>query len=178
VSVARVLHVTAVLLAACLAAVGCAKTPVSTKPVVVVAPAPEDRGGLTADPGREAARLAKSMLGVGYVFGGEDPEEGFDCSGLAWWAYDSLGVEIPRASWEQAKAGSRVDRYALRAGDLLFFRTRPGKSLHVGVYLGDGRFVHSPKSGAVVRLDELDNGYWARTFLQARRVAEPWDAGG
>ncbi len=150
----------------------------ATQPVAVVADGEaKPRRGLTADPGGEAARLAESMVGTAYIFGGQDPDGGFDCSGLAWWAFQSVGVEIPRVSWEQAKAGSRVDRSALRPGDLLFFRTTPGKSLHVGVYLGRGRFVHSPKSGEKVRVDRMDNVFWRKAFLESRRVAEPWSLG-
>jgi cell wall-associated NlpC family hydrolase len=147
---------------------GCAKAPVAVGPV--------DSGvlhGVAADPGAAAARLARSMAGAPYLYGGESPDQGFDCSGLAWWAYASVGVDIPRVSWRQIRSGRRVDRFALRSGDLLFFRTSSGKALHVAVYIGRGQFAHSPKSGSQVRLDRLDNPYWRRTFIEARRVARP-----
>ncbi|MDK2954574.1 MAG: murein DD-endopeptidase [Desulfovibrionales bacterium] len=148
---------------------GCAKVPVDAGLAQSVKPV----RGLTADPGAAAARLARSMAGAPYLYGGESPDEGFDCSGLAWWAYASVGVDIPRVSWRQMHAGRRVERFALRPGDLLFFRTRSGKELHVGVYLGRSAFAHSPKSGSTVRVDRLDNQYWRRTFIEARRVANP-----
>jgi len=110
--------------------------------------------------GVRAATVAKQMIGVRYRYGGEDPN-GFDCSGLAYYAYKRVGVAIPRDSVAQQKAAKPVDLAHAAAGDLLFFDTRWNRH-HVAIYIGDRRFVHAPTQGKRVSIDSLDDGY----FLQ------------
>lgn len=119
--------------------------------------------------GREIMQSAKLQMGIPYKFGGNSPKEGFDCSGLAMYSYRLNGISIPRQTSEQFKYGQHIDRMALKAGDLLFFRTI-GKSVsHVGIYIEDDTFVHAPNSRKNVQIDNLDNPYYKRRYLGARR---------
>lgn len=115
---------------------------------------------------------AVSLLGTPYRWGGTSPEAGFDCSGLVGYVFrTALGMDLPRVSQDQAKTGELIsDRAALVAGDLVFFGRR-GRVDHVGIYVGDGRFLHAPSTGKDVRVDSLASGYWSNKFMQARRVA-------
>ena len=115
---------------------------------------------------------AMALLGTPYRWGGTSPERGFDCSGLVGYVYrTALGIDLPRVSRDQARAGERVvDRAAMAAGDLVFFGRR-GRVDHVGIYVGEGKFVHAPSRGKDVTVSSLDGGYWAGRFLQARRIA-------
>jgi cell wall-associated NlpC family hydrolase len=115
---------------------------------------------------------ALALLGTPYRWGGSDPDKGFDCSGLVGYVFrNALGIELPRVSRDMAKNGELVtDRTKLAAGDLVFFG-RKGRVNHVGIYLGDGRFVHAPSRGKDVTVSSLDQGYWSGRFLQARRVS-------
>ena len=118
--------------------------------------------------------LAKAMtlLGTPYRWGGEDPERGLDCSGLVGYVFrTALGIEVPRVSRQMFHSGEAVaDRSALTPGDLVFFGRR-GRVNHVGIYVGDGRFLHAPSRGKDVRVDSLLSGYWSGRFVQGRRVA-------
>ena len=119
---------------------------------------------------QQLLRRAFSLLGTPYRWGGTSPERGFDCSGLVGYVYrTALGIELPRVSRDQARAGSLVDRAAMAAGDLVFFGRR-GRVDHVGIYIGEGKFVHAPSRGKDVMVSSLD-GYWGNKFMQARRVA-------
>jgi cell wall-associated NlpC family hydrolase len=113
-----------------------------------------------------------AYLGVPYRFGGDTPDSGFDCSGFVRWVYrEQPKVELPRASQEMARfAAPSVEPQALRAGDLVFFRIRGSRISHVGIYIGDERFVHAPSRGGRVRIDRLDDRYWQRRFAGAKRV--------
>ncbi|MGY1459642.1 MULTISPECIES: C40 family peptidase [unclassified Luteimonas] len=116
-------------------------------------------------------RRAKGLLGTPYRWGGTSPDSGFDCSGLVNYVFrTALGIELPRVSREMASNGEKVDRAALIAGDLVFFGRRGKRVDHVGIYVGDGQFVHAPRTGRDVTVSRLDTGYWAGRFLQARRV--------
>jgi cell wall-associated NlpC family hydrolase len=118
-------------------------------------------------------RGAMALLGTPYRWGGTSPDGGFDCSGLVNYVFrTTLGIELPRVSRDMARDGERVDRSALAAGDLVFFSRRGKRIDHVGIYLGDGRFVHAPRTGKDVMVSELDSGYWSRRFMQARRITE------
>jgi cell wall-associated NlpC family hydrolase len=114
---------------------------------------------------------ALALLGTPYRWGGTDPSKGLDCSGLVGYVFRSaLGIELPRVSRDMAKNGELVtDRAKLMAGDLVFFGLK-GRVNHVGIYLGDGRFVHAPRTGKDVTVSSLDKGYWSGRFLQARRL--------
>jgi cell wall-associated NlpC family hydrolase len=117
-------------------------------------------------------KRAMALLGTPYRWGGEDTE-GFDCSGLIGYVFrTALGIELPRVSREMARETSAElikDRAALAPGDLVFFGRR-GRVDHVGLYVGEGRFLHAPSRGKDVRVDTLTSGYWSEKFLQARRV--------
>jgi cell wall-associated NlpC family hydrolase len=116
-------------------------------------------------------KVALLQIGKPYVWGGDSPGKGFDCSGLTWWVYRKNGIRIPRVSHQQRLAGRSIAKKDLRHGDLILFKTNPrGKSLHVGIYVGKGKFIHSPKSGAFVRVDSVSNPYWKRVYVCSRRV--------
>ena len=114
---------------------------------------------------------AMTLLGTPYRWGGESPENGFDCSGLVGYLYRSvLGVDLPRVSRQMATTGQQIERTALVPGDLVFFGRR-GRVNHVGIYVGEGRFLHAPSRGKDVRVDSLTSSYWSGRFMQGRRVA-------
>ena len=114
---------------------------------------------------------AMGSLGVPYRFGGNTRETGFDCSGFVRAMYDStLGLMLPRRAEEQAAATQPVARSDLKPGDLVFFNTMRRAFSHVGIYVGDGKFIHSPRTGATVRMESMEGSYWARRFNGARRV--------
>jgi len=113
-----------------------------------------------------------ALLGTPYRWGGSSPEAGFDCSGLVGYVFrTALGIDLPRVSREMAQDGEKVERAALVPGDLVFFGRRGKRVDHVGIYIGEGRFLHAPRSGRDVTVSQLDTGYWSGRFLQARRVA-------
>lgn len=119
---------------------------------------------------------AIGLVGTPYRYGGNTPAGGFDCSGLIGYVYrDAAGISLPRSTRElSAMRVPSVKRDALQSGDLVFFATSGGSTVsHAGIYVGDGRFVHAPSSGGTVRLDRLDNTYWQRAYLSARRVISP-----
>jgi cell wall-associated NlpC family hydrolase len=113
-----------------------------------------------------AADVAKSMVGVKYRYGGDSPK-GFDCSGLAYYAYRRAGLVIPRNSSAQLKAAHRIDLSQASAGDLLFFDTRWNRR-HVAIYLGGGRFVHAPSKGKTVSIGSLDD-YFSQHLIGVGR---------
>ena len=114
---------------------------------------------------------AISLVGTPYRFGGNTPDSGFDCSGLVNYVYrDMLALNLPRTSSALAGyQGPRIDPDRLAAGDLVFFGNR-GTVSHVGIYVGEGRFVHAPSTGGTVRLDHLDGAYWRDHYSGAKRV--------
>jgi len=114
---------------------------------------------------------ALQHIGVPYRFGGSNPKSGFDCSGLVNHVYrETLGVALPRTSRQLASVGTPVAATDLRPGDLVFFNTRGAANSHVGIYLGDGRFVHAPRARTLVRIDRLDNPGYVNIFEGARRL--------
>lgn len=115
-----------------------------------------------------AARYALQVVGAPYRYGGNTPR-GFDCSGLVQYSYARAGVAIPRTTREQRRRSYAVSRKHLRPGDLLFFDQLGKRGSHVGLYLGDQRFVHAPASGKVVHVSTLANPYWQRHLLEIRR---------
>jgi cell wall-associated NlpC family hydrolase len=128
-------------------------------------------GSSSGDAPRSLASAALGALGVKYRFGGDTPSTGFDCSGLVSYAAEkSLGLKLPRKSSEMARLGKSVDRNELKKGDLVFFNTRGHRFSHVGIYLGDRKFVHAPRAGSVVRIESMDIAYWKKRYNGARRL--------
>lgn len=115
---------------------------------------------------------AMGLLGVPYKRGGSSAETGFDCSGFVRSIYEqTAGLLLPRSAAQQAAATQKIERSDLQPGDLVFFNTMRRAFSHVGIYLGDGKFIHAPKPGAEVRVEDMAVTYWARRFDGARRVA-------
>jgi len=116
---------------------------------------------------------AMTLLGVPYKRGGSTAETGFDCSGFVRHMYEtSIGRLLPRRAEEQAIATDKIDRSELNPGDLVFFNTMRRTFSHVGIYLGDGKFIHAPSAGKAVRVDDLRAAYWTKRFTGARRVQD------
>lgn len=132
------------------------------------APAPRKANGYTESVGEKAAKTAVSMVGKPYKFRGESPS-GFDCSGLVRYSYLAAGMDIPHGTKALREISRPVSSRDLRKGDLLFFLQEGKRYSHVGLYIGSDRFVHAPSSGKTVRTDGLDNPYWKKHFLEARR---------
>lgn len=115
---------------------------------------------------------AMGFLGVPYRRGGNSAETGFDCSGFVKAMYEqTIGLVLPRRANEQAAATQTIDKKDLQPGDLVFFNTMKRAFSHVGIYVGNGKFIHSPKPGAEVRVEDMGVSYWARRFDGARRVS-------
>ena len=118
---------------------------------------------------------ALNFLGVPYKRGGTLAEQGFDCSGFTRHVFEaSVGLLLPRRSQEQARAPGlqKVERDDLKPGDLVFFNTVRAAFSHVGIYVGDGKFIHSPRTGAQVRVEDMRAAYWTKRYNGARRPAE------
>jgi hypothetical protein len=116
---------------------------------------------------------AMGFLGVPYKRGGNSAEAGgFDCSGFVRAMYQqTVGLVLPRRADQQAAATAKIEKTELQPGDLVFFNTMRRAFSHVGIYIGEGKFIHSPKPGAEVRVEDMRVGYWERRFDGARRVA-------
>jgi cell wall-associated NlpC family hydrolase len=114
---------------------------------------------------------ALNMIGVRYRWGGDTPDSGLDCSGFVRYVFqDTLGMALPRRAEEMSRVGEKVSMSNLKPGDLVFFNTMRRTFSHVGIYIGDNKFVHSPSTGSTIRVDDLDDGYWEKRFTGARRV--------
>ncbi len=132
-------------------------------------------GSCAAKPAQESAphtnhpatAIAAKMVGKPYRFGGSTPQ-GFDCSGLVYYSYHKAGYKVPRTSLQQYQDSLPVKRSHMREGDLLFFRIE-GKVSHVGVYLGDNRFIHAPSSGKRVLISSLEEPYWKQRLVKTGR---------
>jgi hypothetical protein len=117
----------------------------------------------------ELVATARRFLGVPYRWGGIDRADGFDCSGLTMVCYRLSGLDLPRVSRSQFEAGRPVAREELRPGDLVFFATRGGSEVsHVGLYLGAGEFIHAPRTGETVQVQQLSHPFYERTFVGGR----------
>jgi cell wall-associated NlpC family hydrolase len=126
----------------------------------------------TEERAAEAALMAVALIGTPYAARGASPDTGFDCSGLVAYVYGrALGVSLPRNTSDLSRAGVPVAAADLRPGDLVFYNTQHRAFSHVGIYLGEMRFVHAPSSGGAVRLENMRVAYWTRRFDGARRVA-------
>ena len=114
---------------------------------------------------------AIGFLGIPYLRGGNSAESGFDCSGFVRAIYkDTIGLILPRTAAEQAVATQNIDKTQLKPGDLVFFNTLKRSFSHVGIYMGDNKFIHSPRSGSSVRIEDMRIPYWNMRFDGARRV--------
>jgi cell wall-associated NlpC family hydrolase len=154
---------------------------------------PDDMGGFLAERGivarigeqvSQASRTvsntaselvinAMGFLGVPYKFGGNSAEGGFDCSGFVKAIFQqTIGHVLPRRAVEQAAATQTIDKTELQPGDLVFFNTLKSAFSHVGIYVGDNKFIHSPRSGSVVRVEDMRVTYWSSRFDGARRVPQ------
>lgn len=120
--------------------------------------------------GDKVVSTAKQCIGVPYHYGGESPKSGFDCSGLTYYVYKRFGYSLPRRAKDQMSVGRQVERRELRPGDLVFFK-RYG-DYHVGVYAGNGTFIHAPRSGKRVETETLNKGYYRKNYYTARRVLD------
>jgi len=149
----------ALALLSALLLVGCASAP--SRVAAPATPRVESAGARAAD-------AAAQMVGAPYRFGGADPA-GFDCSGLVRYAYLQVGISVPRSAKLQHRTSLPIALSEARGGDLLFFNP-DGKVSHVGIYIGDGRFVHAPSTGKRVQLASLQSGYFRRFFVGAGRV--------
>ena len=117
--------------------------------------------------GERAAKIALKAVGVPYRWGGSSPSGGFDCSGLVYWAYGQIGIEVPHSSYALYDLGRQVARSRMKPGDLLFFSGLG----HVGLYLGGGRMVHAPQSGRNVEIVTLRRSHYGDRLVGARRIA-------
>jgi cell wall-associated NlpC family hydrolase len=150
---------------------GCGSHPVrisEAEPEPAAASAPAIRATDTAS---SVALQALAYLGVPYRAAGLSPQTGFDCSGLVAFVYrEGAGMALPRNSFDLSRAGQPIERAALKPGDLVFYNTQSRDFSHVGIYLGEDRFIHAPSSGGEVRVENLRAGYWIRRYNGARRI--------
>ena len=131
----------------------------------------EQVGHTVADRASDLVVTAMGFLGVPYRRGGNSAETGFDCSGFVRAMYEqTVGLMLPRRANEQAAATQSIDKKDLQPGDLVFFNTMRQAFSHVGIYVGEGKFIHSPRPGAQVRVEDIGQSYWQRRFDGARRV--------
>jgi len=154
----------AVLLALLLAACGSpSPRPSGTTETIAQRPLP------VSEKGNEVALYALGLIDTGYRFGGKNPEAGLDCSGMVSYIYErALGIKVHGSASDIARNGRPIERSLLRPGDLVFFNTRNQAYSHVGIYIGDSRFVHAPSTNGRVRIDRLGDNYYAQRFEAAR----------
>lgn len=151
-----------------------ARVPKSSERPPVETPADTPSGAESATEaetatGQEVCRLAMEHLGTPYRFGGSTAK-GFDCSGFARFIFKKVGIELPRSSVEQSRAGRHVPKGELRVGDLLCFNNGRGRISHVGIYIGHGDFIHSTSTGGRVQIDSLGEPWWTKSLETIRRV--------
>jgi cell wall-associated NlpC family hydrolase len=153
------------------AAAPAAGAPADGAPVAAVADLPPGLDATPAGPKALAALTeARKYMGTPYLWGGSNPKTGFDCSGLMQWAYKEAGISIGRVTTQQIHDGVAVDRQHLRAGDMVFFQDSSGYVHHVGMYIGNDKFLHAPHTGDVVKISSLNDSYYAHQFAGGRRV--------
>jgi len=119
--------------------------------------------------GDQISSIAHSLLGSPYKYGGATPK-GFDCSGLVYYTHGQLGIPTPRTSLQQYKNAKSVDLNKLLSGDVVFFKLGKSNVSHVGIYVGNGKFIHAPKSGKHVTVDSLNDNYWRPRIVSAGRL--------
>ena len=119
--------------------------------------------------GQKIADLAKSLVGSPYKYGGKTPY-GFDCSGLVFYTHGKVGLRTPRTSLHQFKSAKNIPLNELRNGDLIFFKLTRARVSHVGIYVGNGRFIHAPQSGRQVKATYLTDAYWKTKIVSGGRL--------
>ena len=113
------------------------------------------------------------LVGINYRRGGTNPDSGVDCSGFVQIVFrDAVGLLLPRTAREQSQVGNVIDKTDLRPGDLVFFNTMRRAFSHVGIYLGNDQFLHAPRTGAEVRVEDMNQKYWIKRYNGARRIVE------
>ena len=126
------------------------------------------------DRASDLAIRAMALVGIRYQYGGNTPENGLDCSGLVRYVFkQAWGAELPRTAEEISRVGTKVESKDLQPGDLVFYNTLRRGFSHVGIYLGDNKFVQSPSAGNAIRIESMDIGYWKKRFNGARRINDP-----
>ena len=156
------------LLACCLTVLlaACSSPPVAPPETAPPAPPQTD---VAADKRNEVALFAIGLIDTGYRFGGKNPEAGLDCSGMVTYIYShAANIKLTGSAADLARKGRQIDKNHLRAGDLVFYNTDHRPFSHVGIYIGDGRFVHAPATNGRVHISRLDNPYFAPRFEMAR----------
>jgi cell wall-associated NlpC family hydrolase len=114
---------------------------------------------------------AETMIGIRYVWGGNTPEEGLDCSGFVHYVYEkAAGILLPRLSAQISRQGKPIAQTDLHPGDLVFFNTPRGAATHAGIYVGEHQFIHAPKTGAFIRVESMRSAYWTSRYYGARRM--------
>jgi cell wall-associated NlpC family hydrolase len=139
----------------------CASTPPAEKPNVIS----ESSASI------DVVMFAMSLAETPYRYGGNSVETGFDCSSFVGHVYkNSIGIELPRSSQEISQVGQALARAQLQSGDLVFFNTQHRANSHVGIYVGEGKFVHAPRTGARIRVENMEANYWLSRYNGARRI--------
>ena len=139
----------------------------STRPVASTGTISQQPG--VSEQGNEVAIYALGLVDTGYRFGGKNPEAGLDCSGMVSYIYNrAAGMKVVGSAADIARNGRPIERLSMRPGDLVFFNTRNRAYSHVGIYLGDQRFIHAPSSNGKVRIDRLNDRYYAQRYEAAR----------
>lgn len=147
----------------------CSSTPMREPQATLPTPEPAQPIDAATAKGSEVALYAIGLIDTGYRFGGKNPEAGLDCSGMVTYIYNrAAGFKLTGNAAELAHKGRQIDKASLRAGDLVFFNTEHRHFSHVGIYIGDGRFVHAPATNGHVHISRLDNPYFAPRFEMAR----------
>ncbi|SFN11773.1 Cell wall-associated hydrolase, NlpC family [Formivibrio citricus] len=124
-------------------------------------------------PAQDLLLSAMGLIGVKYKWGGNTPESGLDCSGFVRYVFqNSLNIVLPRTSFNMSRIGDTIEKEELKPGDLVFFNTLKRQFSHVGIYLGDNRFIHSPRKGRTVEVANMSDNYWTKRFNGARRMSE------
>jgi cell wall-associated NlpC family hydrolase len=165
-----VLNALAVGLALAVALPNCANAQ-SAPPQNALARSAKEAATFAWNGAQDVAIYALGLIGVDYRYGGETPESGVDCSGLVRYVFQQVtGVTLPRTSKELSRLGNTVASADLVPGDLVFFNTRRLPFSHVGIYLGDNRFIHAPSTGSEVEISRLSESYWQKHFNGARRL--------
>jgi cell wall-associated NlpC family hydrolase len=147
---------------------GCASSPSR-------APRAQAQAGTTSTAAVRSPEMvfqALAQTDVPYHYGGNSPASGFDCSGLVAHVYrQAFGIVLPHNTRAQSELGIRIRAEDLQPGDLVFYNTQGQPYSHVGIFLGDGRFIHAPKTGSAVRVENMSNRYWTKRYSGARRIA-------